>query len=435
MSDDVSGKDDGAPAKFRWLPPGLRPSEAMTWRQERVLLLVGSAMLFSGFDMTVFGLAIPQIQVTFAIPEDQTALTVSYFRLAAIVAMVVIAASADLVGRRRLLLVTIFGQAIFTLATAFSADTTQFVWAQIFTRVFGYAEEMLAVVVIVEEVARAARGWANGTLSAMNYFGAGLASLLFAAITILPHGWRSLYVIGALSLALVAWLRRSLPETQRFAAGEATVGYAGRTRQTLDLLRRMATEYPGRLAAILTAVGGFGFATAAAYVMTSKYLQSEQHFTPGQVTMLIVPGGLIGLALTITAGRLSDRLGRKWTAMAATAIAGLCFAGFYGGATGWMIPPLWVLGFAGYFSAEALMAGYALEIVPTAYRATVSGLRYLVEIGAGALALALEGGLYTTLGSHGAAIQALLLALPITLIALLALPEPAGRSLEEMAGR
>jgi hypothetical protein len=100
-----------------------------------------------------------------------------------------------------------------------------------------------------------------------------------------------------------------------------------------------------------------------------------------------------------------------------------------------MIPPLWVLGFAGYFTAEALMAGYALEIVPTAYRATVSGLRYLLEIGTGALALALEGVLFTALGSHGAAIQAMLLALPVTLIALLLLPEPAGRSLEEMTKR
>jgi putative MFS transporter len=427
-------KDENRPAKFLWLPPGLRPHETMTWRQERVFLLVGSAMLFSGFDMTVFGLAIPQIQLSFAIPEDRAALTVSYFRLAAIVALL-LCSMADFVGRRRLLLVTMAGQALGTLLTAFTQDYTQFVWAQIFTRIFGYAEEMLCVVVIVEEVGRTARGWANGTLSAMNYFGAGIASLLFAAITILPYGWRSLYVIGALSLALVAWLRRRLPETQRFTAGEAASDYAGRTRQSLQLLRRLATEYPGRLAAILTAVGAFGFATAAAYVLTSKYLQSEQHFTPGQVTMLIVPGGLIGLVLTITAGRLSDRLGRKRMAMAATAVAGLCFAAFYGGATGWMIPPLWVLGFAGYFTAEALMAGYALEIVPTAYRATVSGLRYLLEIGTGALALALEGVLFTALGSHGAAIQAMLLALPVTLIALLLLPEPAGRSLEEMTKR
>jgi hypothetical protein len=79
-----------------------------------------------------------------------------------------------------------------------------------------------------------------------------------------------------------------------------------------------------------------------------------------------------------------------------------------------------------------LLAGYALEIVPTHYRATVSGLRYLVEILAGALALVLEGRLYDHFQSHGPAIQLLLISVPITLAAVLFLPEPAGKSLEEM---
>ena len=55
------------------------------------------------------------------------------------------------------------------------------------------------------------------------------------------------------------------------------------------------------------------------------------------------------------------------------------------------MPPLWVLSFFGFFSGEALIAGFALEIVPTHYRATVSGLRYVVDIGMGAVSLALEG--------------------------------------------
>ncbi len=211
--------NDDAPARFRWLPPGLRPPVAMVWRQERIFLLVGVAALFAGYDMNVFGLAIPQIQASLHIPENQVGLTVSYFRLATIVALL-IAASADLVGRRRLLLFTIFGQAVFTLVTAFSGDYAQFVWAQILTRVFGYAEEMLCFVVIAEEVAAGARGWANGTLSAMDYTGAGLASLVFALVNFLPYGWRAIYVIGAVPLFLVAYLRRNLPETRRFAAQE-----------------------------------------------------------------------------------------------------------------------------------------------------------------------------------------------------------------------
>jgi sugar phosphate permease len=94
---------------------------------------------------------------------------------------------------------------------------------------------------------------------------------------------------------------------------------------------------------------------------------------------------------------------------------------------------LWVLSFFGFFAGDALLAGFALEIVPTQYRATVSGLRYLIEILMGAVALALEGLLYDHFHSHGPAIQLLLAALPITLVAILFLPEPAGRKLEEMA--
>lgn len=339
-----------------------------------------------------------------------------------------------LVGRRRLLLVTIFGQAIFTLATAFSADTTQFLWAQILTRVFGYAEEMLCFVVIAEEVAAGARGWANGTISALDYIGAGLASLVFAAVTLLPHGWRSMYVIGAVPLLVVGFLRRRLPETQRFAIKEKGAAAVSKLQETLALLRALAREYPGRVATILVAVAAFGFAEGPATVLAQKYLQSSLHYSPGQVTLLLVPGGLIGLALTIATGRISDRIGRKPTAMIMASLMGICFWLFFSPIPGWAVPPLWVLAFWGFFSGSALMAGFALEIVPTQYRATVSGLRYMVEIGMGGIALLLEGPLYDHFGAHGPAIRVCLLTIPVTLAALTLLPEPAGRSLEAMAG-
>ena len=145
--------NDSAPARFLWI---LRPPVTIDRRTERVFLLIGSAVFFAGYDMNIFFLAAPQIQATFHIPENQIALTTAYFRLAAVFAML-IAASADLVGRRRLLLVTIFGQAVFTLATAFTDSYATFVGAQFLTRVFGYAEEMLCFVVIVEESSRPRR--------------------------------------------------------------------------------------------------------------------------------------------------------------------------------------------------------------------------------------------------------------------------------------
>ena len=431
MSDPDS---DSRPARFVWLPPGLRPPVVMPARAERVILLVGAAAFFAGYDQNVYGLAIPQIQASLHIPENQIGLTVTWFRLAALVALL-IAASADLIGRRRLLLVTLFGQGLFTLATAFAPDYVSFVWAQGLTRVFGYAEEMLCFVVIAEEVAAAARGWSNGTLTALYYLGAGIASLMFSLVTLLPYGWRSLYGIGSLAIFLVAFLRRRLPETERFASVEKVRGAVSKFAQTTALLRDLARQYSARVLTVVIAAGAFGFAISPATVLQSKYLQSFYHYQPWQITLLTIPSGLVALALAIMAGRLSDRLGRKPVAFTIVALAGICFYFFYnsGGAPGWAVPLLWLGSFFGFFSGDALIAGFALEIVPTAYRATVSGLRYVVEIMLGALALALEGRLYDHFHAHGPAIQAMLAAIPITLVAILFLPEPAGKSLEEMA--
>ena len=122
--------------------------------------------------MNIFGLAMPQIQAELHIPENQVGLTVAYFRIAAIFAML-LAASADLVGRRRLLLVhPVRPGGISPCSPPSCRPIATFVGAQFLTRVFGYAEEMLCFVVIAEEVAANARGWANGTLTAMYYFGA-----------------------------------------------------------------------------------------------------------------------------------------------------------------------------------------------------------------------------------------------------------------------
>ena len=186
---------------------------------------------------------------------------------------------------------------------------------------------------------------------------------------------------------------------------------------------------------MILAAGAFGFAVSPATFLAQKYLQEAYHYSPGEVSLLLIPGGLAGLGLAIVAGRLSDRIGRKPIAIAMVALCGTSFWLFFGHAPSWAAPILWITAFLGFFSGDTLIAGFALEIVPTQYRATVGGLRYLVEIGMGAAALALEGILYDHFQSHGPALQWLLASIPFAIIALLLLPEPAGRSLEEMTER
>jgi putative MFS transporter len=407
-----------------------RPPVAIDLRTERIFLLVSAAALFAGYDVNIFGLATRQIQASLQIPENQLGLTLAYLRIAAIFALL-LAASADLIGRRRLLLFTIFGQGIFTLLTALATHYPEFVGAQFFTRVFGYAEEMLLFVVVAEEITAKARGWANSTIIAFYFTGAGVAAGVFGAVNILPYGWRALYVIGSVPIFLVAFLRRRLPETKRFQ----TRGETGlKSGAILDLLKDIARQYPARVVTVIVAASAFGFAISPATFLAQKYMQEVYHYSPAQVSLVLIPGGLIGLGLTIAAGRLSDRLGRKPLAIATIAFAGVSFFLFFNGAPPWAVPLLWVFGFFGFFAGDTMIAGFALEIVPTHYRATVGALRYAIEIGAGATALALEGVLYDRLGGHGPAIQWLLASIPIAMIAILFLPEPAGKTLEEMSG-
>jgi MFS family permease len=345
-----------------------------------------------------------------------------------------LALSADIVGRRRLLLFTIFGQAAFTLATAFSQTYGQFVWMQVLTRVFGYAEEMLCIVVIVEEVAATVRGWAAGTLAALTYTGAGLASLCFAAVNFLPGHWRALYVIGGFSMFFLAFLRRRLPETKRFEIRHEEVEKLhARIGGALDMVRRLMREYPGRILLIALVVGAWGFAIGPGTVLAASYLQKTLHYAPWQASALMIPGGLLALWLNILVGRLSDRFGRRLVVFLMMSGCGIAYAVFFSGVQGWVVPALWIAAFFGFFSADSLIKGFSAEIMPTAYRATIGGFAYATEIMSGGVALGVEGKWYDHFHAHGPAISVSLLAIPIALVGILFLPEPAGRALEDIS--
>jgi MFS family permease len=424
--------DASGDARFLWLPPLLRPPVRLPRRQELVFLLVGTTLLFSGYDLSVYSLALPQIQRSLHIPENAVGLTVSLFRLAAF-GTLLIAPLADVFGRRSLLLITVFIEALFTVATAFAQTSEQFIAAQMLARVFGYCEEALCFVVIAEEVDARVRGWATGTLGTMNATGIGIASLVFALVNFLPFGWRSLYVIGGGALLILAYYRRWLPETQRFEVRRAEIASRSTMAATFDTLRHLVKDYPGRLAALLLAVFAAGFAFAPASIFASKYLQEAHHYRPYQITFLYLGGGLVSVLGNVFAGRISDTLGRKRVLVAMLLVGMSFFFVLYTGIANVVVAGAWIVGVFGYLATDALLSGYPAEIFPTAYRATASTLRYVTSIFGGATALLLEGKFYDWLGSHGPAITLTLAAAPIAIVAVFFLPEPARRTLEEIA--
>lgn len=411
-----------------------RPPVKLPREQMSMALLVSAAFLVAGYDLNILGLALPRIMPDLGMPESEQGMTIAIVRLGIILAFP-LAALADRFGRKTVLAVTIVGSGLFTLLTAFVETPSQFLLCQALVRVFGYAQDMIAIVMISEEVDDRARGWALGLLAAMGAAGAGTAALTYAGVDVLFGGWRALYVIGALPLFLIAWMWRRLPETQRFTRLKQSgaikpAGLFSGVRGIIELF----TVFPARSLALSALVFIFAFGSAAAVIFTPTFLQTERGFAPGQVTLLVMVGGLFALAGNFVAGRLSDKFGRRTVFAGGSLMLACGFAAFY--AIDYVPVMLigWIIGLFGFFAAEVVLSAYGAELFPTAYRSGGSGLRTTMQIVGGAVGLLGKDYLFVLLGSHGLAIVLLLPAILISLfIVYLTLPETAGRTLEEIS--
>ncbi len=411
----------------RWLP-FLAGAPELTQRQWRVLGLVSLATLFDQYDLSLFGMALPQIQAGLGIAEADVGWLGSILRMGSLPALF-IALAADRIGRRRALLGTILGYTALTGATAFATDPHTYVTLQFLARMFGTAEMLLAVVVISEELPPESRGWGIGALFAIKSCGVGLAAILLPLAARSPQGWRGLYLVGLVPLLVLAWLRRSLPETARFEAREQV----GEQTPLWQPVARLVRDYPGRFAATAAIAVFYSLGIAAADLMGPKYLQQAQGWSAGQVSMLYGFGGAIAICGAPVAGRLSDRFGRfRMTIVAGLSVFAL-FLAFYNSGGVWLVP-LWIVLIFMLIGHDTLLSTYGAELFPTSHRSTAAGARLgLATIGAG-IGLALESTLYGVTGSHWSAISILLgAALLAPLVVALAFPETAGRSLEEIS--
>ena len=416
---------------WRYAPPFMRPPFPVQAGNMRVLGLVGVASLLSGYDVQIFGLVAKQFLAEFGREAADTGPTVALFRMGVFGALA-LCLLADVIGRRTLLLFTMAGMAFGTLATAFAPTFETAVAAQFVTRVFAYTEDMLCIVVIAEEIEQRSRGWAIGVLAALGALGAGLAILTFAAVDILPHGWRGIYVIGAVPLLLIAWMRRGLPETRLFraiqAAGERRQGARDMWRPIVTLLRL----YPFRAVHIMGIAFFFAFGTAPAIILLPTYLQTERDFAPWMVTAIYVGTGLFGLLVSIAIGRVSDTVGRKPVMVTGLIVATSGFALLYAGGPVWLIVGGVLFGIFSQLTVNTQSEAVTAEVFPTAYRATASALRYIGGIVGGSASLLLHGAVLTEPFGFAGAILILLIPLPLTILGVVLLPETAGRRLEDI---
>jgi MFS family permease len=399
-----------------------------TRRQRRVFWIASTAGFFDQYDRALLSLALKQIQAGLKIAESHLGAVLSVIRLGYLLSLLM-TPFADVFGRRRLLLYTVFGYTIFTGLIAIAPNARYFVAFEIIARAFAGAEAAIAMVIVAEEVDAAHRGWAIGLLSAVSNVGYGLAALVFAFVNIIPYGWRGLYAIALLPLALIIPLRRSLPESARFEK-EKLEGL--RPAKVWEPLVQLYSAYPGRLLMMLSMAFLGSMGGNAAGFLFPKFLQEAHHWSPGNVASLVLFGGALGILGAIFAGRLSDRFGRRTMGAAFLFLSPLLTIWMYT-ASGWSIVPAWILETFFDVAAGTILAAYSAELFPTSYRSTAGSALAVAGTTGGALGLFLEGVLYNITGSQARAVCYLTVFWIISPMIMWFLPETSGRELEEIS--
>ena len=268
-------------------------------------------------------------------------------RLASLGALPVIGL-ADRFGRRTLLLATVgIGLALTVVA---AASPTYWWFVAIFAcgRPLLAATNGLAQVTAAEQTASADRAKAVALVAAGYGTGAGAIAIVhsLAASTL---GFRGVFVLAVVPLALLPLLRRWIEEPDRF-----TVAAAG-PEHPVPVLDAVARPFRRRLAVIVVLGFAVSVITGPANSFVFLFAQNFLH-QPGIVTAGMVAGaGVAGLGGLLAGRWLADRAGRRLTgALAMAAVAVLAIWTYTG-------------------SPLALVAGYILGVFAASVFAPAAG--------------------------------------------------------------
>ena len=111
-----------------------------------LILLLGIATLYEGFDASMLTLASVDVRATLDISLDEWG-TVYAITRAGMVASFFFLMLADQIGRRAMLVITVAGFALASLATSFAQDKFEFTLWQTVARLFLTAQYGLAVII------------------------------------------------------------------------------------------------------------------------------------------------------------------------------------------------------------------------------------------------------------------------------------------------
>ena len=403
-------------------------ASALDQHHWKLLAALGAASFFEGYDINIVIVALPQIRETFGLSQAQASLWLSVLYLGALPAMLV-SRRADHLGRKRLLLLTIWGYTLATFATALAPNIGAFAIMQFLARAFLIAEVAIAWTFLAEELPAGSRGFGFGALAMLSALGTGLASLLWALV-LAPLGasWRWLYVAALPVLAIVVWLRRDLPESKRFTAAQEQGHLTGNWTEIL--------RPPYRSWLLLACAALFlGESITHAQVFVVDFLQTQRGFSPSTSNLMLIGAGGLAIPTLLYAGALSDRFGRRTMAimfLLVSAAGPILFFAAGQGAIALFV--CLAIMYVGTFGAWPTLGAYGSELFPTRLRAFGGAAVTFAKVGGQFSSFVAAAALLARLNSFPLTVAILCVGPFLAALVTFKLPETKGAELETISG-
>src|SRR3984957_20105037 len=409
--------------------PGLR---------RRALLVSGMGFFTDAYDLFVIGIVSTLLKTQWHLGTGQLALLNAVMLGAAFLGALVFGRLADIIGRTRVYWIS---AALMVIAAAGSALAPSLAVLIGFRFLLGFGvggDYPVSAVLMSEYSGRGKRGRTVGLIVgpviALALLGGGVGPALT---------WRILLGLGAIPAAAAVWLRRKMPEPPRFQAKAASpVQPAAQVANEAVGLRAFLASR--RLLVLLAGTAGCWFLLDYAYygntISTPQIIELISPHASQTTTIAIqlaifvvaaVPGYVLAIATM-------DRIGHRRLQLIGFILMGACFAviGLVPGMTTAVVPFLLVYGISYFFTefgpnvTTFVLPG---ELFPTRVRATGHG----ISAGIGKLGAFIGVFLFPVL-QHSLGLRGTLLLTAgvsaLGALLTLVLPEPAGRSLEEISG-
>ncbi|MDA8290704.1 MAG: MFS transporter [Actinomycetota bacterium] len=331
---------------------------------------------------------------------------------------------ADRLGRRRLLVGTLAAGLALTAASAASPGYWWFVAIFAAGRPLLSATNALAQVAAGEQTSARTRASAVALTAGGYGVGAGVVAFVHSLASG-ALGFRGMFALALVPLALVPVLGRFVEEPDRFAAA------AVERRRAVPVLGAVGASHRRRVAVLCVLAFAISVVSGPANSFVYLYAQDVVRQPGYETAIMVVGAGVSGLAGLLAGRWLADRVGRRPTAVAGTALLSVLAAVTYSGSR-----PALVVGYVLGVLAASLLAPAAgallTELFPTEVRASAAGWWVAASV-AGAVVGLVAFGAVADVGNRFAGAAAVTF-LPVAAVSLLfyLVPETRGREPEDL---